>query len=324
MKNTARRINNFIESPKKSMHVFAKNEESLEEKSSLSFMLEHSKEKSADKERNEVLFKELEVLLQNQEKNKIEINLKINEIVEENTALVISIAKKYFPINDMQAEDYIQQGYIGLLRAIDDFDYKLGYSFSTYATYWIRQSIQRYICDTNSNIRMPVHMVEKINKVKNILDDMEKEGISEPIMKINELIHRSNFSKDDMNEVLRCISLQNITSIDKPINNDNEEDTETISDRFVAAQQNIEEEYVNQDIIMNTINALMEGLTEKERYVIQERFGFNDKEKRTLNSVAQDYNVTRERIRQIESRAIKKMKAKARKLHISANTIFEK
>ncbi|WMC19166.1 MAG: RNA polymerase sigma factor RpoD [Enterobacteriaceae bacterium PSpicST1] len=238
----------------------------------------------------------------NMGKDKI-INAK-QEIINSNLRLVISIAKKYNN-NGLHFLDLIQEGNMGLIKAVDRFEYRRGYKFSTYATWWIRQAITRAIADQARTIRIPVHMIEIINKLNKISKNIFKRTGLKPTPK--ELALRMSMSESKLLKILK-ISNEPI-SLETPIG-DNEdsnignflEDTKTNSPFIKATSKNLK----------MTTNKLLSELTPRESKVLRMRFGINMKSDYTLEEVGKKFDVTRERIRQIEAKAIKKLKHPSR------------
>lgn len=241
-------------------------------------------------------------------------NIAKTKLIQSNLRLVVNVARKSIHVSKLSLSDLIQEGNLGLMKAAEKFDYTKGYKFSTYATWWIQQSITRGIADKSRMIRLPVHMIETLGKIKKATFDLSIELGRMPNKE--EIAERVGITTSKLGQLLK--SAQGTISIETPANQ--KDDSSKIADYIVDETDSTPDTKVTHDNLLDDVRKILDQLNQKEKDVLILRYGLDDNgQKKTLDEIGNRYGVSRERIRQIETRAISKLKKLCRNQNLSSN-----
>lgn len=299
-------------------------DDNSETKSSYSIMLKKAMANRGKYKKNEEIIAEIQKIKETPGGDIYKLKQLENEIIENNLLLIHKIIQTLGLNNspDEDKADFMQQGCMGLLKAIERYNLEQG-KFATYAVWWIRQSITRFAIECNKTVRLPVHIYDELFKIKKVIKELQQNGYSEKqaYMAYKEIAEKVDMNKDKVEFVINSFGMfDNIDTLDKKIG----EDEDTCLADFVSSDERLEEDVINQFFRDTITENLLSGLSKKQRDIVEYRFGFKDGIAHTLEEVGQIYGVTRERIRQIESKAIQKMKLNAKKQRLDRKDIFDR
>lgn len=236
-----------------------------------------------------------------------------NRVAENNIRLPVKFAKKYAN-HGVKLEDLIQEGNLGLMKATEKFDYRKGYAFSTYGTYWVRQAVGRAVCDHSLLIRIPVHVHMDLNKMNRIIRGYEELGIE---LSLTELSKKMNMTEAKVKKLLD-LKRQEPISIDEPISKTGELDPTFLTDLIADPNSVSPDNYVENEALKRIVENVLSSLTEREAKILKMRYGLGDMPEHTLEEVGQHFKLTRERIRQIELAALRKLRHPSRSKHLQS------